>query len=114
MAKKVLVVEDTDSVRMLIRRQLTAAGFDVLVAESGDEALQLLAGSEARVELVITDLRMPGMDGEQLGAKLQANAESPAVLYMSAYPPPTGLDHFIQKPFTLDALTAAARAVLAT
>jgi DNA-binding response OmpR family regulator len=114
MAKKVLVVEDTDSVRMLIGRQLTAAGFDVVVAESGAKALEVLAGSEARVELVITDLRMPDMDGEQLGAKLLEAAESPAVLYMSAFPPPSGLDHFIQKPFTLDALAAAARAVLAT
>jgi DNA-binding response OmpR family regulator len=114
MAKKVLVVEDTDSVRMLIGRQLTAAGFDVVVAESGAKALEVLAGSEARVELVITDLRMPDMDGEQLGAKLLEAPESPAVLYMSAYPPPRALDHFIQKPFTLDALTAAARAVLAT
>ena len=112
MPQKVLVVEDTDSVRMLIRRQLSEAGYDVLVAESGAQALDLLAESQTRVELVITDLRMPGMDGEQLGAKLVNQAESPHVLYMSAYPPPSGLDHFIQKPFTSDALTAAARALL--
>jgi two-component system cell cycle sensor histidine kinase/response regulator CckA len=112
-SQRVLVVDDQEPVRKVISRQLAEEGYEVVLAGDGVEALDLLATSTTPFSLVITDLKMPGMDGEELGAELSRNRAGPAVLYMSAYPPPEGLEHFIQKPFMPKELAAAARRALA-
>ena len=67
----VLVVEDEDEVRSMILRTLQADGFRVLEAQNGATALRVLAElGDGRVELVLTDLRMPVMDGRELAAAL--------------------------------------------
>jgi CheY-like chemotaxis protein len=64
-----LLVEDEDSLRAAIRRLLQVEGYTVLEAQNGTLALQVLAGATAgQVDLVLTDLRMPVMDGRQLAA----------------------------------------------
>lgn len=112
MTQLILVVDDLESLRLLMKWQLMDAGYDVLLARSGEEALNLLAAPEIRFALVITDLRMPGMGGKRFGAQLVDLPDPAPVLYMSAYPPPAGLSHFIQKPFTSAALAAAVQTAL--
>jgi CheY-like chemotaxis protein len=110
----VLVVDDIAVVRGLISRQLREGGYDVLEAATGGEALLLLATPGVRANLVITDLRMPDVQGQELGAAMADVPGTPRVLYMSAYPPPEGLDsHFLLKPFTHQQLLTAVGNVLA-
>jgi CheY-like chemotaxis protein len=108
----VLVVDDTESVLTLLERQLSDAGYEVLLADSGEAALQLLSGRETMVDLVITDLLMPGMGGKLFGDEVRTLTPPPPVLYMSAFSPPAGLEYFIQKPFTGKMLAEAVRRVL--
>ena len=80
----VLVVDDIESVRRLIRRVLEQAGHRVLEARDGVEALACLAENPA-VELVLTDLRMPNMDGWELATRLSGRSPRIPVLFMSGF-----------------------------
>ena len=82
----VLVVEDEDSLRGAIRRLLTEEGYGVLEARNGAEALEALAGHpQPGVALVLTDLRMPIMDGRQLAAALARLHPALPVVFMSGF-----------------------------
>ena len=83
----VLVVEDEDPVRSAIRRVLQTEGYAVLEAQNGAMALELLTASEseAGVELVLTDLRMPVMDGRQLAAALARLRPRLPIIFMSGF-----------------------------
>jgi two-component system, cell cycle sensor histidine kinase and response regulator CckA len=83
----VLVVEDEDPLRSAIRRSLQAEGYAVLEAQNGAMALELLTASEwaAGVELVLTDLRMPVMDGRQLAAALARLRPRLPIIFMSGF-----------------------------
>jgi two-component system, cell cycle sensor histidine kinase and response regulator CckA len=82
----VLVVEDEDSLRRAIRRLLQNEGYTVLEAQNGATALELLTGAEAaRIKLVLTDLRMPVMDGRQLAATLARVRPSLPIIFMSGF-----------------------------
>ena len=82
----VLVVEDEPALRANIRRLLQDQGFNVLEAENGATALQLLEGSGSpRIELVLTDLRMPVMDGRQLASALARRRPSLPIIFMSGF-----------------------------
>jgi two-component system cell cycle sensor histidine kinase/response regulator CckA len=82
----VLVVEDEDGLRSVILRALRADGFQVLEAQNGATALQVLeAAGDRRVELVLTDLRMPVMDGRQLAAALARLRPSLPIVFMSGF-----------------------------
>jgi len=70
MAKCVLIVDDSETVRQVLQLTLGNAGFDVIEAEDGDDALQKLASAPA-VDMLITDLNMPNMDGLQLIQKIR-------------------------------------------
>ena len=84
--RTVLVVEDEDEVRSMILRTLKADGFHVLEAQNGATALRVLAeAGDGRVELVLTDLRMPVMDGRQLAAALARLRPSLPIVFMSGY-----------------------------
>jgi hypothetical protein len=115
----VLVVEDEPAVRAVVERVLTAAGYRVLSAASGGEALALLSAPGHKVDLVVTDVIMPEMGGSQLAARLRADWPSVRVLFTSGYAadefgsqrvPPNAL--LLHKPFTPDALVRAVRAAL--
>jgi two-component system, cell cycle sensor histidine kinase and response regulator CckA len=116
-SRTVLVVEDEDSLRGAIRRFLSQHGYTVLEAPNGADALALLAGPGAQdVELVLTDLRMPVMDGRQLAAMLMRVRPSLPVIFMSGFTAQL-MDMrlvspdvaFLAKPFRNDDLLAMVR-----
>lgn len=72
MAKCVLVVDDSETVRQVLQLTLSNAGFDVIEAEDGDDALNKLASASV-VDMLITDLNMPNMDGLELIKKIRAD-----------------------------------------
>jgi two-component system cell cycle sensor histidine kinase/response regulator CckA len=111
---RILVVDDNDTVRMLVARMLEDHGFVVCGAQSGEEALDLFSQTPDRFDLLVTDLAMPGMSGQELGRRL----EHVPILYMSGHPrdfSEDGTRHtaFIQKPFVTADLTRAVDALLA-
>ena len=103
----VLVVDDEDLVRAMAVRALHEEGYDVLAAEGGAAALEILQQTGERVRLLLTDVAMAGMDGGELGSRLHELRPGLPVLYMSGFPAEEiirrGLlqEHqtFIQKPF---------------
>jgi two-component system cell cycle sensor histidine kinase/response regulator CckA len=112
----VLVVEDEASVRAGIRRLLQGEGYTVLEAENGATALQLLDEARNSIALVLTDLRMPVMDGRQLAAALARRRPSLPIVFMSGFTAQL-MDlrlvsphlAFLAKPFRNDDLLAAVR-----
>ena len=116
----VLLVEDEESVRGLLAYMLHSRGYRVLQAASGDEALPLFETHAAEIDLVLTDIVMPGMSGVELAARLrQMRAEMP-IVFMSGYsgdvltrtgPLPEGMS-FLPKPLRPDVLAAKLREAL--
>jgi two-component system cell cycle sensor histidine kinase/response regulator CckA len=104
----ILLVEDEQPIRELVDRILQSAGYHVLVAANGEEALRLARDYDGTIDLVTTDVVMPGMAGPELVERLQKTRPELAVLYMSGYASGTGTHHTIdaldvallQKPFT--------------
>jgi two-component system cell cycle sensor histidine kinase/response regulator CckA len=107
-SETVLLVEDEAGVRQLSKRILGMAGYRVLEAANGDEAEKLFACHADSIDLVVTDVVMPGCGGPELFGRLQIQAPALRVLYMSGYTEQSaaraaGLDRglpFVQKPFT--------------
>jgi two-component system, cell cycle sensor histidine kinase and response regulator CckA len=119
-SETILLVEDEESVRQLVRETLVARGYRVLEAENGNAALALAAAYPETIHLVVTDVVMPGLNGHELAQKLLAARPGAKVLYLSGYaedaitaPLATGPQRaFLQKPFTLQALSRKVREVL--
>jgi len=101
----VLLVEDEESVRKFTRLTLEGNGYSVMDAPDGDAALRILDGLQ-RVDLLVTDLTMPGIDGRELASQVRALQPAVGVVVMSGYVPDSGwLDEvpgtvFLPKPFT--------------
>jgi CheY-like chemotaxis protein len=116
----VLLVEDEDMVRRMTREVLEGAGYRVLEASSGFEALRVSAGHNGRLDLLLTDVVMPGMSGRELSERLAPVRPAMKVLYMSGHTDDAIFHHgvtqagtgFLQKPFTPDALERRVRALL--
>ncbi len=116
----VLVVEDEDAMRELTRRILTRNGYEVLLARSGVEAIELVRAREEPIDLLVTDVVMPQMLGKEVAEQIAALRPDVAVLYMSGYAQPvlasTGtLDRgvtLIEKPFSEGRLLEKVREVL--
>ncbi|HEU4579900.1 MAG TPA: response regulator, partial [Polyangiaceae bacterium] len=114
------VVEDDLAVCNVTRRILERAGYQVLVAENGRLALEALERSTRDVALVVTDISMPGMSGQELGVELRHRKPKIKVLYLSGYSPQVLVDgapsggetEFLGKPFTSAALLEKVRRVL--
>jgi two-component system, cell cycle sensor histidine kinase and response regulator CckA len=111
----ILVVDDMDAVRQLARRVLEAAGYRVYEAADGVEALDCLA-RDGKVDLVVTDLRMPNMDGWELATHLAGRSPRVPVLFMSGFDEHLGsqslLGPVLPKPFTSDQLYQRIRGLL--
>jgi two-component system, cell cycle sensor histidine kinase and response regulator CckA len=117
----ILVVDDEEAVRRLACRMLTWTGFQALEARHGREALSALEQHQGPIHLVLTDIKMPGMTGRELGREIQKRWPDKPVLYMSGFATEvfqSGLLEpeapFIAKPFTQDDLAAKIRALLAS
>jgi CheY-like chemotaxis protein len=104
----VLVVEDEDALREVSRRILERAGFRVFTAANGSEALSILHTINGKLDLLLTDVVMPQMLGEELAEKVLDLHPETAVIFMSGYAEPA-LDRraglladatFLDKPFT--------------
>jgi PAS domain S-box-containing protein len=116
----ILLVEDEQALLEATRRLLTRAGYNVLTARNGAAALAIASAHEGAIELLLTDVVMPGLTGNQLAVELRALRPAVRVLYMSGFAGPIAEDatqisaaDVIDKPFTehdLLARVAAARA----
>jgi two-component system cell cycle sensor histidine kinase/response regulator CckA len=116
----ILVVDDEPSVRHSIRRMLARQGYTVLEAAHGAEALRMIEESASPIDLVLTDLVMPVMDGPELIAALRGHPPAPRIVVMSGSDreaamrggPLPGDVRFLQKPFTSDELFRSVRKAL--
>ena len=110
----VLVVDDDDGVRRIMARELEQAGYRVLTARNGAEALTVLEQPGIEVHLIVCDLLMPGLDGYQLADRLAALPNAPEIIFMSAFRSDLELDRgpILTKPFHLYDLRAAAQRIL--
>lgn len=119
-AGTILVAEDDQAVRRLVAKILLEAGYRVLVAALPSEAISL-ANWEPSIDVLVTDVVMPEMNGHELAQGLLAQRPDLRVLYISGYTPDvvrgkgvlTHQESFLQKPFTAAALTRAVRALAA-
>jgi CheY-like chemotaxis protein len=115
----ILLVEDERIVRELIARVLRGQGYDVVEAPAGEAALKT-ASELDRVDLLLTDVVMPGLSGRELSERLAALRPELRILFMSGYTDEAIVHHgvrageaeFLAKPFTPDALARKVRAVL--
>jgi CheY-like chemotaxis protein len=116
----VLVVDDQDVVRDVIKLSLESAGYRVLEAATPTEALALARAAGAEVDLLVTDVVMPEMNGRELAARLRTARPDLRTLFVSGYPAtalaPRGVleegVHFLQKPFSVEDLAMSVRAAL--
>jgi CheY-like chemotaxis protein len=83
----ILVVDDEEVICYLMARMLSEEGYRVLTAPDGFEALRILAGAAAPVDLLLTDLMMPGMTGEQLARCAAGLLRAPRFLFVSGFSP---------------------------
>src|SRR4030095_6472615 len=118
--EQILVVEDDPQVRAIVRRGVSAAGYAVYEAITGLAAINFMAAHPGEIDLVVSDVVMPGVNGRELAEQLRTAHPELPILFMSGYPwaeierrglnvPPAS---FIQKPFTPDKLVMAVNEAL--
>ena len=113
----VLIADDDQGVRFTLSELLAEADVDVLLAANGQEALEQLRAAQPEVDLVITDLRMPGMDGMELLAQVRRDHPSIRVVMITAHGSErqavaamkAGAFDYFRKPFDVDELLAVVR-----
>ena len=116
----VLLVEDEESVRELVRLTLVSRGYQVLEAENGESGLRIAESFKEHIDILITDVVMPGIGGRELARKLLLLRPAISVLYLSGYTEDAVVTRgalgprtaFLQKPFTLQNLAKKVREVL--
>jgi CheY-like chemotaxis protein len=118
--RTILLVEDDGTLRASIRRALLQAGFEVLDAAGGAEALVVNETHPEKIHLLVTDVVMPDVSGRELASRMRALRPDLKVLFMSGFSAETirasgGLgssEAFVQKPFTPSALVGAVRGLV--
>lgn len=121
-SETVLLVEDEKGVRELAREYLELTGYTVIAAEDGHTALELAAMHVGPIQLLMTDVVMPGISGRELAGRVKTIRPEIKVLFMSGYTDQAVVHHgildtdaaLLQKPFTMAALAAKLREILST
>jgi CheY-like chemotaxis protein len=119
-SETVLLVEDEAALRSLAQEILRDQGYRVMAAASGAEALEIARSHPSPIDLLVTDVVMPGMDGRELADRLLPLHPETRCLFMSGYTDDAVVRRgvreegmpFLQKPFTIDALALKVREVL--
>ena len=119
-SETILLVEDDTSILRMLSELLEQEGYSVLVARSGEQALDMASDHAMDIDLLVTDMMMPGMDGPKLAACLRLSRDELPVLFISGYAYDTVGEnslqedgaHFLQKPFTLKQLSKVIRQIL--
>ncbi|MGM0626619.1 MAG: response regulator, partial [Candidatus Fermentibacterota bacterium] len=116
----ILLVEDEPAILKVARSILEGLGYEVLTASTPEEALELAENLSTGIDLLVTDVVLPGMNGRDLAAKLREQDECLRVLYMSGYTANVIMHqgilengvHFVQKPFSMERLALSVRKAL--
>ncbi len=115
--RKVLVVDDEESVRELIELYLTKEGYEVLLAKDGKEALRL--NGESHPDLIVLDLMLPGMDGWEVCRQIRSTSRVPIIMLTARSEEvdrvvglELGADDYVVKPFSPREMVARVKAVL--
>lgn len=113
----VLLVDDEDALRRLLREMLLAYGYEVLEASDGAQALKICQHHDGRIDLLLSDVKMPGMSGPELAVRLACMRPDMKLLYISGYatdalPQYDASTPFLAKPFSPDTLARKVREVL--
>ncbi|MDD3117333.1 MAG: response regulator, partial [Victivallaceae bacterium] len=111
--ERILIVDDTPATLELLERNLSPVGYRILKASNVDEALRVI--DRFPVDLVITDIKMPGLSGVHLARHIRENHHDMAVMIITAYPSvkgaveavKTGAEEYLAKPFTSEELLSA-------
>ncbi len=119
-SETILLVEDEDAVRNLTRRLLENGGYTVLQASDAEAALEVAESHDGRLDMLLTDVVMPGLSGPELARRLLASRPRLRVLYVSGYPDEAMASQgllepdasFLQKPFTPETLARRVREIL--
>ncbi len=119
-AETILLVEDEPEVRSLVQRLLKMQGYTVVAAANPDEALAIIRDFKGHIDLMVTDVVMPGMSGRQLAERLAKILPDLKVLFVSGYTDDAIVHHGIldpgtavlQKPFTPQTLARKVREVI--
>jgi CheY-like chemotaxis protein len=119
-SETVLLVEDEESVRHLVRETLASKGYKVIEADNGEAGLRVAESQVGTIDMLITDVVMPGMSGRELAHRISAARPQIKVLYLSGYTEDAIIHEgvlepgtaFLQKPFTLQVLSRKVRDVL--
>lgn len=113
----ILVVDDEPGIRMFVSQILEQNGFSVLTAPDGADAISISHKHQGEIGLVITDVRMPNVDGPALAQALSEEDPNIPVLFMSSHYDASLIDQFegsefLAKPFSVDRLLEAVRTML--
>ena len=113
----ILVVDDEPGIRMFVSQILEQSGFSVLTAPDGADAISISQSHQGEIGLVITDVRMPNVDGLALAQALLEDDPTMPVLFMSSHYDASLMDQFegsefLAKPFSVDRLLEAVKTML--
>jgi CheY-like chemotaxis protein len=116
----ILAVDDDPAMLELVGEVLTPLGYNVLFAATGEEALQLAETRPEKIDLLLTDVVLPGIQGQELAEKILSNTPYVSVLFMSGYLCPSmaydesqkKVEAFVQKPFAPNTLVRKMRKLL--
>lgn len=115
----ILLVEDEETVRKVIERLLRKLGYDVLSAADAEEAIEIFRARDDELDLVLTDVVMPGLTGVEMAEVLKEERPDMKFLFTSGYTskelggnPEAPPEPFLPKPFSMDELSKSVRKVL--